>query len=882
MLGSRRPLMAPLPTMHRRAGRSRARVLLPLACLFAWHVLSPSAHAAEVDDAQKLFNTGKYAECISACATAIADNRWHEGWRLLKIKAELATGQYPQALKTFETAIPRFPASIPLRLLGQQVLQFNDRPKEADVMLRSVQDLARREPWRYTDSAGRVALGRALVRSGADARQVLELFFDRAKKESPESPDPYLASGELALEKHDYALAAEAFAEAAQRAPDDPDAHYGLARAYVDDSERATAALTKALELNPRHVDSLLLQVDSAIDSENYERAETVIAQVLKINPKHPRAWAFRAALAHLAGDAKSEEAHRKEALSTWTTNPEVDHLIGQELSQKYRFAEGAKYQRQALRLGTAYRPAKIELAQDLLRLGQEDEGWRLASEVFEDDQYNVVAYNLITLNENLAKFRTLENDDFLVRMDQREAQIYGQRVLDLLSRAKQTLCKKYDVELVEAIVVEIFPEQKDFAIRTFGLPGGAGFLGVCFGGVITANSPASQGDTPSNWEAVLWHEFCHVVTLSKTRNKMPRWLSEGISVYEERQEKLSWGQVMEPRYRELILKGEATPVSQLSGAFLKPKSQLHLQFAYFESSMVVEYLVGKYGLVTVQRILTDLGNDVPINQALARHTESIEQLDEDFARWFRNQADRLAPEVDWQRPELPAEADAAALAGWNKEHPKSFWGLLAYGARLVSDRQWQAAKPPLEQAVALYPGYARGDNPYLLLSVVHRELGETAAERAVLEKLVEIDADAADARLRLMELVEEKEEWKIVAEHAAQALAINPLISAPHRHLAKAAEALGDRTAAIDAYRALLLMGPLDPAETHFRLARVLHQQGQLEPARREVITALEQAPRYLDAHRLLLQIARGAGLRPAEPEATGGRPASQTKSED
>ena len=33
---------------------------------------------------------------------------------------------------------------------------------------------------------------------------------------------------------------------------------------------------------------------------------------------------------------------------------------------------------------------------------------------------------------------------------------------------------------------MEIFPQQKDFAIRTFGLPGGAGFLGVCFGTVVT------------------------------------------------------------------------------------------------------------------------------------------------------------------------------------------------------------------------------------------------------------------------------------------------------------------------------------------------------------------------------------------------------------
>jgi peptide/nickel transport system permease protein len=55
-----------------------------------------------------------------------------------------------------------------------------------------------------------------------------------------------------------------------------------------------------------------------------------------------------------------------------------------------------------------------------------------------------------------------------------------------LLKRAKTVLACKYDVQIDRPIVVEMFPRQEDFAIRTFGLPGGAGFLGVCFGTVIT------------------------------------------------------------------------------------------------------------------------------------------------------------------------------------------------------------------------------------------------------------------------------------------------------------------------------------------------------------------------------------------------------------
>ena len=84
--------------------------------------------------------------------------------------------------------------------------------------------------------------------------------------------------------------------------------------------------------------------------------------------------------------------------------------------------------------------------------------------------------------------------------------------------------------------LIEIFPEQKDFAVRTFGMPDNPGFLGVCFGPRGHGQQSGVAGRQSRNWEAVLWHEFCHVVTLQITKNKMPRWLSEGISVYEELQ----------------------------------------------------------------------------------------------------------------------------------------------------------------------------------------------------------------------------------------------------------------------------------------------------------------------------------------------------------
>ena len=204
-------------------------------------------------------------------------------------------------------------------------------------------------------------------------------------------------------------------------------------------------------------------------------------------------------------------------------------------------------------------------------------------------------------------------------------------------ARARKTLVEKYGVALKDPVIVEVFPQQKEFAVRTFGLPGAEGLLGVCFGRVVTARSPASQGEHPSNWEAVLWHEFCHVVTLGKTRNKMPRWLSEGISVYEEGQEDRTWATAFDPRYRVLILSDGLKPLSSLSSAFLTATTPLDVQFAYFESALAVEFLIERFGLPTLKGLLDDLGAGMALNEVLPIRTKmTLDQIDGEFARFAR------------------------------------------------------------------------------------------------------------------------------------------------------------------------------------------------------------------------------------------------------
>ena len=288
--------------------------------------------------------------------------------------------------------------------------------------------------------------------------------------------------------------------------------------------------LHTAMFTNPDHIPSLLLQAHNQVDAEQYETAKGILKAIFKINPHHAGSWALQAAIHTVRNEPDKARSARESGLKYWKTNPLVDHEIGKKLSSKYLFTEGAAHQRQALAFSKDYIPAKTQLAQDLLRLGQDEEGWKLAGEAHDADGYDVTTFNLLTLHESLKKYVTIDRNGFLLRMTSDEAALYGDEAIDLLTEARGLFSKKYDTQIEGSVIVEIFPEKKDFAVRTFGIPGGDGYMGVCFGRLITANSPKSLVGFQQNWQSLLWHEYCHVITLQKTRNKMPRWFSEGIS----------------------------------------------------------------------------------------------------------------------------------------------------------------------------------------------------------------------------------------------------------------------------------------------------------------------------------------------------------------
>lgn len=827
---------------------------------------------------REFFERGRYDIVVQVCEFAKRRGQPSGEWRVLFFESLAGMGQYEEAYMEAKEVAADYRTDLGVLLRLYSFFRAHGYREDADAVLVDVNAAARAVPKNERSALDLVRLGQAALMLGADPSKVLEQYYGPAKtmegkrgakagELSPALREAYLASGRLALEKEDLKRASEEFGAILGLVPNDVEAMYGMVQALLpSDGEAADQLLRRLVEEGAAHPGAHLLQAEIAINFEKYAEAGSYLDVVESVNPRNPKAHAYRAVLAELDNNDGKEFARQREAaLSVWQNNPEIDCLIGRVLSRKYRYEEGAAAQRRALAMDADYAPAKLQLAMDLLRLGDVDAAWPLAREVAASDPYNVLAHNLGILEKELAGFSTMEAECFVVKLPAREVPVYGAQAMDLLSEARQTLGTKYGMfskagergEGQGKTRVEFYPDQQDFAIRSFGSLGGSGLLGVCFGSVITMNSPGGVAAAKSNWEGTLWHEYCHVVTLAVTKNRMPRWLSEGISVYEEKQRNPNWGQRMTPEYRRMILEENAlTPIPEMSQAFFRAKDGRQMMFAYYQSMLVVEHIVTQYGQKALQGILEDLGEGRLIYEAISRHTAPMVAFDESFVVMARRLAESYGSGVDWTVPKsgdlnFDQESD---LMNFLKKSPKN-WAVRQALTRLLLEKgDWESAAKSADHLIAMLPDYTGDGNGYTLRAAALRGKGDREGEAKALESLAAYSTEALSAYQGLIDLYREQENWEGVLTNADRALAIQPFDEGLHYARGLAYEAKGEDDSAVKAYEIALQMGPQNLPEIRFRLARLLREKDPTR-AKRYLLDCLADAPKYRDAYALLLE---------------------------
>src|SRR5262249_15147710 len=84
----------------------------------------------------------------------------------------------------------------------------------------------------------------------------------------------------------------------------------------------------------------------------------------------------------------------------------------------------------------------------------------------------------------------------------------------------------------------------------------------------------------------------------------------------------------------------------------------------------------------------------------------------------------------------------------------------------------------------------------------------------------------------------------------------VNPLDQNLHERLGNLYLETNSGGAAVREFGAVVALHPIDVAGSHYNLAKAYKVQGQEDKAREEALTALEAAPDYRPAQKLLLEV--------------------------
>ena len=700
------------------------------------------------------------------------------------------------------------------------------------------------------DTGASSQIGLELYRGGLASRHLdryrdANAFFRNAVAALPNDPVVHTAWAELFLAKYNRSDAVRSFQEALAVDDQWAPAHLGLARALANENPPvARASAERALEINSDYVGAHLFLAEEALGDRNESAAEASVRRALEINPSSLASLALAASMAYLDDRIEDFEIEIARALQINPVFGDIYRIVGSHAARAYRFDEAVTLVQKGLQLDPNNPRGLAELGMHLLRTGDELGAREALDLAFADDPFDLITFNLLNMMDTLEGFETFERGDIVLRLHPDESRVLSEYILGLAQEA-----------LDAPVLIEVFPRHDDFAVRNLGLPGMIGALGACFGRVVTMDSPRARPPGDFNWQSTLWHEIAHVITLQMSGNRLPRWLSEGISTYEEKRKRSEWGRDQVLSFARALNDEAILPLRELNSGFSRPET---ISMSYFQASVLVEHIINDYGEPALQTLVRAYGDGLDTEEALARVGLTFDTLQVSFDAAVQSEFGDLrqalsSPEVDF--PEVDADNRLEVFGSLALSYPDSYPIQFSYGLALQESGDLAAALLVLDRAANLAPQATGIDSPRGVMAQIAQELGDQERAMHELERLLEFDATSIEAVRELAALAEDAGDRDRMTMAYERVIGIDPFDPIPHEALGRMALEAGELARAIHEFEVALAVGPVDPVGGYCDLSESLLLAGQGAAAKREVLKALEIAPTYERAQELLLR---------------------------
>lgn len=657
--------------------------------------------------------------------------------------------------------------------------------------------------------------------------------FESLVKIEPKNADYKVRYGRLLLERFNPGDAAALFQEALTIKKDHPGALLGLALVAADGFEGKAAELAQlALAADPKLLEAQELLARLALEDNRTDKAIEEADKALALSPKALDAMAIRATIDWLAD--KKDSPWLEKILAVDPHHGEAYALAGYFFVIERRYEEGIEFYRKAIALQPDLWKAHSQLGINLMRLGREKEARAELEIAFNNGWTDKPTANSLNLMDSYKNFVTFETDNTILRLHKKEADLLRPCFEAEMKRAIATYEKKYKIKLDGPVQVEVYPDHEDFAVRTMGMPG-LGALGVTFGNVVAMDSPSGRKPGTFHWDSTMWHELSHVFVLSATKHRVPRWFTEGLAVYEETAASPDWGDRVDPHVIEAIKDKKLLPVADLDRGFIHPNYPMQVIVSYFQAGRICGFIAKTWGYDKLLAMIHDFAGNATTPEAIEKE---LGIKPEEFDRRFLAALDAELGKT------------VAGFESWRKKI-REVAELAKAGKNDDVIREGLAIRD-------LYADYVEAGSVYEFLADAYLAKNDKPDAIAQLARYSQVGGRSPRLIKQLAGLLEEAGKKKEAAAALERLNWIYPEDEELHRRLGNLYMDEGQAGAAAVEFRAALAMKPLDTATARYNLARAYRGSGKTAEAKDELLSALESAPSFRPAQKMLLELSK------------------------
>jgi tetratricopeptide (TPR) repeat protein len=638
--------------------------------------------------------------------------------------------------------------------------------------------------------------------------------------------------GLLLHERFNDSDAAALFHEALNKDLSLAEAYVGLALISADGFDgHAEEYAAKAIERDPKLAEAHEVMADLALANDDPQTATAQADEAIALGDDALDAMAIRAAV-ELIGD-RSPDAWLAKIRAVNPGYGEAYARVAHQLELHYRYEDAVGYYRKAIAADPQLWAAHSALGIDLMRLGQQQEPYQELELAYNNGHRDAATVNSLRLLDSYKNFDTFRDDTTIIKLNKSESALLLPYIRTELHTILAVYSKKYQMTLPGPVQVEVYPDHEDFAVRTMGMPG-LGALGVTFGEVVVMDSPSGRKPGDFNWGATLWHEMSHVFILTATNHRVPRWFTEGLAVHEEGQRSQEWKNRVTPDVLVAIRDRKLLPVEKLDRGFVYPDYPAQVIVSYFQAGSICDFISEKWGETKLLDMVHSYAKLATTPQAIQQDLGlSPEEFDKQYQAWIEKQYGAEAEHFDEWRDKLRDLVKA--------EEAKDHQTVERLGPAVIS----------------LYPQYVDDANAYGLMAAGYALGGDTKSAAAILVKYERAGGQSPELLNRLAQLEQDAGEMTEAIATLERINYIYPVKNEDlHHRLGDLLYAQKDFDGAIREFKALLASNPVDKAGAEFELAQAYYAAGQNDKAQDSVLAALEIAPDYRPAQKLLLEI--------------------------